>query len=54
MLKNKRQPRFNYMIDLDFGIGIGFMQPHKLTGWKLCVSLDVTFLSVWMYLFKIK
>lgn len=45
------KPRFNYYFDwTDFSIGLSIAKPHKCTGYKLYMSLDITFLSVWVYI----
>lgn len=45
-----REPQFNYYIDkTDFLLGISIAKPHKATGWNWYVSIELTFLSVWVY-----
>ena len=47
---NGKDSRFNVMWDWEgFSIGFQISKPHKCTGWKWYVSLDFTFLSVWLY-----
>ena len=44
-----RKPQFNYYLDwTDFGLGFSITKLKPITGWKWCVTLDITFLSVWV------
>lgn len=46
----KRDPMFNKYWDWsDFSIGFSISKPHKCTGWNWYISIDLTFLSMWMY-----
>jgi len=54
-IKNKRYKRFNAVWDWsDFSIGFSIARSHECTGWKLYISLELGFLSVWIYFYLSK
>jgi hypothetical protein len=51
----KREKRFNAYFSLkSFSIGISISKPFKGTGWNLYVSIDIMFISFWVYFLKLK
>lgn len=46
----KRATMFNYYWDRsDFSIGFSIARPHRLTGYNWYISIDITWLSIWVY-----
>ena len=46
--------RFQYYWDwTDFALGFSIAKPNKCRGYKLYISLELGFLSLWVYMFKI-
>jgi len=54
-MSRNQSRRFNPVWDWEeFGVGFGIMKPHRCTGWKLCIGLNLTFFSLWVYFSKIE
>jgi hypothetical protein len=46
----RREKQFNHYFDFDtFALGVSFGITNGITGWRYMLSLDVAFLSVWVY-----
>lgn len=47
---NKHNDWFNYFWDwTNFSLGFSIFKPINLSKWGLCISLDLGFLSLWVY-----
>ena len=49
-----KQDRFNIYLDwTNFSLGVSIMKPDECAGWKLCLGVDIGFISMWVYFGKI-